>query len=38
MFSSPNGNISRLAQNLKITALASRAPGIVEGYQRAFNC
>lgn len=36
-FSSPNGNISRLAQNLKVTALASRAAGTVEGYQRAFN-
>ena len=37
MFSSPNGNISRLPQNLKVTALASRAPGTVEGYQRAIN-
>ena len=36
-FSSPNGNISRLAQNLTVTALASRAAGTVEGYQRAFN-
>ena len=37
-FSSPNGNISRFAQYLKVTALASRAAGTVEGYQRAFNC
>ena len=37
MYSSPNGNISRLAQNLKFTTLASRAAGTVEGYQRAFN-
>ena len=36
MFSSPNGNMSRLAQNLKVTALASRAAGTVKGYQRAF--
>ena len=37
MFSSPNGNTSHLAQNLKVTGLASRAAGTVEDYQRAFN-
>ena len=29
--------LSSLVQNLKTTALASRASGTVEGYQRAFN-